>query len=356
MAQNIQPPKHRIYYKSLPKVELHRHLEGSLRLTTMMEIARSHNLDLPYKDAEKLRSLVQVRDGEPFTHQNFLSKFATLRHFYQSPEVIKQIARECIADAADDNIRYMELRFTPVALTRAQGFPLGEAMDWVIEAVKEASRIYDVETILIASVNRHESVELAEEVVKLAIDRMDQNIVALDLAGGEADFPGDTFEGVFREAQEAGMRITIHAAEWGGPENIELAINKLGAERIGHGVRVLEDPKVVEMVKERKITFEVCPTSNYQSGVYPAIDQHPLLEMIKAGLNVTINTDDPSISQIDLSDEYELACESLGLVIGTLRKTILNAARSAFLPDGKHDKLIKSLESEITEKTETFRQ
>lgn len=321
-------------------------MEGSLRLTTMIEIARKYNLDLP-KNVDEFRTLVQVREGEPLTDQNFLKKFSTLRLFYQSPEVIKRIAKQTIADAALDNIRYMELRFTPVALTRIKDFPLGEAMDWVIESVKEASEDYGVKTILIASVNRHESVELAEEVVKLSVDRINKGIVALDLAGGEADFPGDNFADLFKEAKQGGLRITIHAGEWGGPENIELAINKLHAERIGHGVRVMEDQKVVDLCVEKNITFEVCPTSNFQSGVVNTIPSIPLREMLDAGLDITINTDDPSISQIDLSDEYELACESLGLGKKHLEKTILNAAKAAFLPDEEYKNLVSTLEDEF---------
>ena len=204
-----------------------------------------------------------------------------------------------------------------------------------------------MQTRLIASVNRHESVELAEEVMHLAVDRKDNSIVGLDLAGSEADFPGEEFGGIFKEAKESGLRITIHAGEWGGPENIKMAIKKLGAERIGHGVRVLEDPKVMDLAQEHKVTFEVCPTSNHQSGIFSSIDEHPLLKMVEAGLGVTLNTDDPSISQIVLSDEYELACETLRLDRKILRESILYAAKAAFLPDGKHDGLVASLEKEF---------
>ncbi len=343
--------RHRIFYKSLPKVELHRHLEGSLRLSTMLEVARDFALDLPYKDTDKMRSLVQVRDGEPFTAPNFLKKFETLRQFYQSAEVIKRFAREAIADAAADNIRYLELRFTPVALTRIRGFPLAEATDWVIEAVRHASKEYGVATKLIASVNRHESLDLAEQVTRLAIDRMGKDIVALDLAGGEADYPGESFASLFREAKEAGLKITAHAGEWGGPENIIMVIEKLGAQRIGHGVRVLENGKAAALARERGVTFEVCPTSNYQSGVVPALNQHPLAKMIEAGLVVTINTDDPGISQIDLSDEYELACESLGLSLEQLEACILNAARAAFTTAKESKKMAKEMEKEFKEKS-----
>jgi adenosine deaminase len=335
------------YYKSLPKVELHRHLEGSINLSTMLDIARSHQLDLPYEDVEQFRPLVQVMDTDPYTFQNFLSKFASIRKFFRSPEVIKQITREVIADAAADNVRYLELRFTPVALTRIGGYPLGDSIDWVIEASEEASKELGITTRLIASVNRHESVELAEEVMQQAVARMERGVVALDLAGSENDFPGEEFAGIFREAKEAGLFITIHAGEWGGPEIVQLAVEKLSAERIGHGVRVLENPAVTEMARERQIVFEVCPTSNYQSGVFTSLDQHPLVKMIESGLRVTINTDDPGLSQITLSNEYKLACETLGLGLAELNASVLTAAESSFLPADEKQALIGRLEKEL---------
>lgn len=341
------------FYKSLPKIELHRHLEGSVQLSTMVEIARDFNLDLPFEDDAQFRPLVQVMDGEPFTFQNFLSKFASIRKFFRTPEVIQQITRDIIASAAKDNVRYIELRFTPVALTRINGHPLGDAMDWVIEAADEASKRYAITTRLIASVNRHEDLSLAEEVAQQAAARKARGIVALDLAGNEAEFPGNDFAALFREAKEAGLNITIHAGEWGGPDIVRLAMEKLSAERIGHGVRVMEDPDVVALAREREMVFEVCPTSNYQSGVTTSLGDHPLAAMIDAGLRVTLNTDDPAISRIELSDEYELAVETLGIPLADFTQTIMEAAEAAFLPDDEKSQLTASLEKELAAKIPT---
>lgn len=332
-------------YRALPKVELHRHLEGSLRLDTMVEIADDHGLDLPRKDRNRFRSLVQVLDEEPFTFQNFLSKFKTLRQFYRSPPVIERITRESVADAAADNVRYLELRFTPVALSRVGGFSLAEVMDWVIDSAQRAAEEYDVTTRLIASTNRHESPEMAARVAQLAAERRDRGVVGLDLAGDEANFSAQPFCEIFREARQDGLHITVHAGEWSGAQNVMEAIQELNAERIGHGVRVLEDEAAVALARERAIPFEVCVTSNYQSGVVPALDAHPLPEMIARGLNVTINTDDPSVSGIDLSDEYRVACESLGLTLGQLEERVLSAARAAFLPAEERSALVAELEA-----------
>ncbi len=333
-------------YFSLPKVELHRHLEGSLRLTTMLDVARLHGVTVP-ASMFNLSGLVQVQDKDPMTFSNFLDKFKTLRLFYKSPDVINRVTQEAIEDAARDNIRYMELRFTPVALSRAEGFPLHDVMDWVITSAKAAAEKYNVKVGLIASVNRHESLELAEQVAWLAAEHIQDGMVGMDLAGNEAEFKSEPFYDLFKEAKQAGLHVTIHAGEWGPAENIREAITKLGAERIGHGVRVLEDESIVALAKERNTTFEVCVTSNYQSGVVKSLPEHPLTRMAAAGLNVTVNTDDPSVSRITLSHEYQHACEDLKMPISTLKQTVLNAAQASFLPNDEKEKLVALLKSEI---------
>jgi adenosine deaminase len=329
------------YYQSLPKVDLHRHLEGSLRLDTLRDIADQFNIELPEKDG--LGPLVQVVSSDPNTPQNFLAKFEVLRNFYRSPQVISRITEETIADAAADNVRYLELRFTPAALSKIGGFPMGEVMDWVAEAAKNAQSKFQVATRLIASVNRHEPLALAEQVAALAVERQGKGIVGFDLAGDENGYPTSPFNEIFRDAHQDGLNITVHAGEWGGAKNVAQAIELLGAERIGHGVRVMEDEAVVSLSRERGTVFEVCVTSNYQSGVVDALNDHPIQRMMEAGLNVTIDTDDPSISQITLSDEYWVVCEKFGFSIEELQDRIIAAARAAFLPRKEQEVLVSSL-------------
>ena len=333
-------------YHALPKVELHRHLEGSLRLTTMLDVARSHGLTIPAGMLD-LSGLVQVQDKDPLTFNNFLDKFKTLRLFYRSPEVIDRVTREAVEDAAKDNIRYLELRFTPVALSRAEGFPLHDVMDWVLASSRAAAKEFGIQVGLIASVNRHESPELAEQVGWLAAARIADGLVGMDLAGNEAEFSALPFQGIFKEARQSGLHITIHAGEWAGAANVREAIEDLGAERIGHGVRVLEDNNVTALAAERHTTFEVCITSNYQSGVVPDLGKHPLASMLDHGLNATINTDDPSDSRITLSHEYQLAIDDLGLPMDMLKQTVLAAAEASFLPELERKKLVATLKREI---------
>ena len=299
-------------FTSMPKVDLHRHLEGSLRLSTMVAIARHDDLPVPKGTAE-LKPNVQMMAREEFGFRNFLAKFQTLRLFYRSPEIITRVAREAVEDAALDHLFYLELRFTPVALARAQNFALGDVIDWVCASVAQASQEFNLPTRLIASVNRHEPLALAEQVLGLVIDRAAHGIVGFDLAGNEADFPADPFVALFRQAQAAGLKVSLHAGEWGGAANVRQAIECGVVDRIGHGVRVLEDPRVVALARERAIPFEVCITSNVQTGVVADDHSHPLPQMLAAGLNAVICTDDPGISQITLGDEYRIASQVLGL-------------------------------------------
>jgi len=317
-----------------------------LRFETMLEVAWALSIDVQ-RDSLGLSPLVQMQEREAFTFQNFLAKFNTLRLFYRSPGVIRRITREAIEDAARDQVRYLELRFTPVALSRAEGYPLHEVINWVCKSAEQAAQDFGVIVRLIVSVNRHESLELAEQVIQLAGDFKQQGIVGVDLAGNEAEFPALPFAGIFKEAHQAGLHATIHAGEWDGADNVREAIEQLSAERIGHGVRVLEDESVIQLARERGTTFEVCITSNYQSGVVPALSAHPLPRMLQAGLEVTINTDDPSISRITLSDEYRLACEDLGLPRQVLKQRILAAAKAAFLLEAERLELVTELEKEL---------
>ena len=333
------------HYKVIPKVELHRHLEGSLRLSTLQEVARTYHLDLP--ETGRLRPLVQVSQEGPYSASNFLSKFFTLRKFFRSPEIIQRLAFEAIADAAMDNVRYIELRFTPAALSKVEGFPLGDVMDWVIAGVNQAKSELDIAVSLIVSVNRHESVDLAEQVVDLATARLPLGITGIDLAGDEARCPAKPFAGVIQEARQGGLHITIHAGEWAGAANVNEAIELLGAERIGHGIRVLENPSTVALARERGTVFEVCMTSNFQSGVVSTLKSHPLPRLLITGLKTTLNTDDPSICQIMLSHEYQLVCEVLGMPRNVLFGLIQTGAHAAFLPESQRTILEQTLEKEL---------
>ncbi|MBM4422565.1 MAG: adenosine deaminase [Chloroflexi bacterium] len=331
---------------ALPKIELHRHLEGSLRLTTLAEVNRDYRLGFPEDDLEVFRGYVQITD-EGGDFRLFLSKFGNLRRFYQSPELIRRFAYEAVADAAADNIHYMELRFTPMALAKAQNFALEEVTEWVIEAVDAAQKDLPIKVRLIVSFNRNEDVSIGQRATRIAIDNMHRGVVAIDLAGDEANYSAEPFTRLFYEAREAGLGLTVHAGEWAGVQNVMYAIEMIGAQRIGHGVRVMENSSAVAMAREHGIVFEVCVTSNVQSGVFQRFINHPIKTMCDVGLRATLNTDDPSVSNITLSDEAHIVAATFGLELADLNRMTITAAEASFLPPNEKQKLIEQFRAEL---------
>jgi adenosine deaminase len=307
----------------------------------MLEVVRREGLDLP-REASLLRPLVQVTPSEDLSFQNFLSKFAVLRSFYTDPAWIERFVTEAIEDAAADHIRYLELRFTPVALAQRGRFSLAQVVDWVIEAKTQAVDRFEIEVGLIVSMNRHEPVSLADQVMQVAVDRKGKGILGVDLAGNEAEFSPEPFLGLFAEAKREGLGVTVHAGEWAGAQSVRFAIAEMDADRIGHGVRVMEDKDAIAIANERRIPFEVCLSSNLHSGVVEDIHKHSILAMMDSGLQVTLNTDDPGVSDICLSDEYELAVNELGLSLTSMQGLILTGVQGAFLEPKKKAKLERS--------------
>ena len=323
-----------------PKIDLHRHLEGSLRLSTLAEIAREHGVDLPSWELEELRPYVQIVDDPP-DFQGFLSKFKLLRRFYSTREAVMRVAYEAVADAAADNIKYLELRFNPVALAKVQGFSYEEVANWVISAVDSAQHDHDIRVRLIAQIGRDESIAVARQVAEVAAAFQDRGFAGIDLAGDEITYPAARFAEVFQWAKAQGLHITIHAAEAGPASNIRDAIELLGAERIGHGVRAMEDLAVMDLLAKRNVTLEMCPTSNLQTGVISKLGQHPLWAYQQVGIRVTINTDDPSISNTTVTDEYLVALRGIGIPLRAIRQMVLTAAEAAFLPEAERQRLVE---------------
>ncbi len=332
--------------RALPKIDLHRHLEGSLRLRTLAEIAQEHNIDLPGYAIEDLRPLATVTGQAP-DYRRFLEKFEFLRRFYPTREAVQRVAYEAVADAADDNVKYLELRFNPVALARAQGFPLDAVSHWVCEAVSDAQLGHDIRTALIVQIGREERMRTASELAQVALAQRDEGIVGLDLAGDEERYPASRFSELFREARAQGLHTTVHAGEVGTPANIREAVEDLEAERIGHGVRCVEDPDVVQLIRERNVALEVCPTSNVQTGVVRDVWRHPLPAMLGLKLLVSINTDDPSVSDTTLTDEYWVAVSAMRISVDQIKQTIVTAAEASFQPPEERKRMASWFRREL---------
>lgn len=326
--------------RQFPKIDLHRHMEGSLRLETLAEVAREHGVNLPSYDIEELRPYVQFTDDVPDFY-NFLSKMELLRQFYSEDEAVERIAYEAVADASHDNIEYLELRVSPAG----KQIPAERVMYNVVKAVERTTREYPIQVRLLVTIVREFGVKVAEEVLELALDYQDRGVVGLDLAGHEETHPGKPFADVFQRARQAGLNVTIHAGEVGDASNVREAVELLGAQRIGHGVRAIEDHRVVRLLRERNVVLEVCPTSNLQTGVTHAFTQHPLRDLYHLAVPITINTDDPSISDTTLTDEYLVAVTAMGFSTRDIQKTILNAAHAAFLPQDEKQALIQKFQN-----------
>ncbi len=317
-----------------------------MRLSTLAEIAHQHGVDLPSWSPEELRPYVQVVDDTP-DFLGFLAKFKLLRRFYSNREAVMRIAYEAVADAAADNVRYLELRFNPVALGVNQGFSFEEVVDWVILATRQAQEDHPIQSRLIIQIGRHEP-QYARELAEIAVDRKGSGIVGLDLAGDEINYPVTNFVDVFQWAKKQGLHITAHAAEAGPASNVKSALEELGAERIGHGVRAMEDLSVIDLLKKYQAPLEMCPTSNMQTGIVPKLIKHPMFAFHQIGIPVTINTDDPSISNTTLTDEFLVATRGAGVPFRILPQMIMNAAGAAFLPEPEKARLVDWFEKALS--------
>jgi adenosine deaminase len=336
--------------QAMPKIDLHRHLEGSLRLETMAEISREHGLDFP-TTADELKPLICVTQDDPKTSKNFLAKFKAVRQFFRSMDIIERVVGEVVADAAEDGIVYLELFFTPQALAADQGLDLDRVFDVVLQSAGEASREHSIQVNLIVSINRHEPLPSAERVVQLALEKRESGLVGLDLAGDESHFGAEPFKPIFMQAHGGGLGLTVHAGEWGGPENIRFAIEELGAQRIGHGVRVLHDQSVMELVRDLNLACEVCLSSNRLTGVDLSLPDQPLTKLLQAGLQVTLNSDDPTILGTSLSQEFAIAILDHGLTVESLKGMTLAAVQAAFLEPRK----MRALEKDLIDRLMNFR-
>lgn len=331
--------------KQLPKVELHRHLEGSVRIETLIEVAQEFGVEMPEYETETLRPFVQMMPEEHRSFQNFLAKFKTIRQFFLSEEIVRRVTREAVEDAALDNIKYLELRFTPHALNSLIKRSVQDVVSWVCEEAQSVESNHDIKVRLIVSMNRHESQDIGRRALSAAIKHRENGVVAVDLAGREDEFPASLFRDIFIRAKKADLRVTIHAGEWGGAQSVWDAVGNLGADRVGHGIRVLEDPSMVNVLVQRGVVLEVCPTSNYHSGVVKTLDVHPFKELQLRGIPVTLNTDDPLISNITLTDELYRAMKIHNLTLDEIKAYILRGAKSSFLPDDERQALVNHFES-----------
>jgi len=330
------PTDLRAAISNLPKIELHRHLEGSIRPATMAGICRARGIELPTYDAVELANLVRLsRPADNLAA--FLEPLKLIKFCFADKEAISRISCEAVEDAHLDNVQYIELRFAPDFMAFYYHLSLLDVMDGIVEGVNLAERRFPVTAKLIVSLCRDHSPESrgpawpsAVEIARVAADYADRGVVGFDLSGVESGFPPELFKEPFEIARQAGLGITVHAGEDAGPESIRGAIECLGAARIGHGVRIVEDPEVLRLAVDRGVTFEICPTSNVLTRAVESLEDHPIRRLYDAGLPITINTDDPTMCGVTLTDEYTLITQQFGFTLAEIEHLIETARRAAF--------------------------
>ena len=293
--------------KKLPKVELHCHLDGSVRPQTVLDLAQAEGIDLPTYNLEDLKSYLQVPDDCP-SLKVYLERFALPNKVMQTADNLYRIATELIADVAADGVKYIEIRFAP-RLHMDKGLTFDEIVESLLQAIHEAPQKQGIHANLILCCMRNEDVKHSIEVVEAGQKFLGKGVVAVDLAGNEQDFPPELHKAAFDLAKEYGYHITVHAGETGIGENVEKSIQLLHAERIGHGLFCKDVPTSYNLVKSEQIPLEMCPKSNIDTKAVASYCQHPIGAFYKDGIFVTVNTDNMTVSNITETDEYEHLAE-----------------------------------------------
>ncbi len=314
---------------TIPFIDLHRHLDGNVRLETILDLGRQHNLPLPAWDLESLRPFVQITEPAPGV-MAFLEKFEWLVGVLVDYDACWRIAYENVEDAQREGLDYVELRFSPWFMSETHNLDPVGVVDAVVAGIESGRQDFGVKTNLIGIISRTYGAEVGSKELDALLTHRD-DFVALDLAGDESNFPGKLFVEHFKKARDAGWQITVHAGESAGANSIWQAINELGATRIGHAVRAVDDPALLDALGERGIGIEANLTSNLQTMTVPDLISHPMRAFIERDLLATINTDDPGISAIDLRYEYHIAAPAAGLSPAQIQQAQRNALKIAFL-------------------------
>lgn len=315
------------FIRAMPKVELHVHLEGSIRPETLLKLAHRNQVTLPADTVEGLRAWYNFVD---FPH--FVEIYIALSKCIRTPENIELIAREFLAGQAAQNIRYSEVTYTALTMYRHNQISFADQLAALNRAKAWAEAELDVSMNLIIDIPREVSLEDGLLVADWAIGGMGNGVAAFGLGGAEVGNPPEKFKAAFDRTRAAGLPSVPHAGETAGPASIWGALRALQADRIGHGVRCLEDPQLVEVLRARQIPLEVCPTSNVCLKVTARMDEHPLPNLLAEGLYVTLNSDDPPMFNTTLIDEYLAVVAAFGFGVETLEHLILNGVRASLLP------------------------
>jgi adenosine deaminase len=321
-----------------PLTDLHRHLDGNIRPSTIWQLSEEFSISLKHQNLEELIQATQIQ-VKTTDLLDFLQKMELGVSVLASEQACYRVAYENVEDAKQAGLTYAELRFSPVFMAHAHNLPIAQVVDAVVAGSKAGSKECGVPVNLIGILSRSYGEAMCHQELQ-ALLRAKDDIVALDLAGDEKGFPAIRFKEHFKLARDAGWNITVHAGEADGPQSIWQAIDELGATRIGHGVAAREDMALMDFMANNGISMECCLTSNFQTGACTDIAQHPIKTFMEKGIVVTLNTDDPGVSGIEIADEYKLAREVVGLSVAQLAQIQLNGVEVAFAPDSLKAELL----------------
>ena len=336
------------FIRSLPKAELHLHLEGSVDSPTLSELSRRHNTPIPPENnnygespdsgrelsAEDVNRLYQYRD---FT--GFMMAFKAVTERLRSPEDYELITYRLMQRLRSENVVHAEV-YVSVGVVLWRGFDFDAMFEGLERGRRRGERDFGVSLYWIFDAVRHFGAEAAERVVDRAIQFRDRNVIGIGIGGDERRGPAEWFRDAYARAKRAGLRLTAHAGETTGPETITASIDILGAERIGHGLSAIRDAALIKRLAESQIPVEICLSSNLRTGCCPSLEHHPLSQYLDVGMVVTINTDDPTMFQTTLSREYQLAQDAFGLTDAQLAGLAANSFRASFLPDERKRKFL----------------
>lgn len=332
------------FIRRMPKVELHVHLEGSIQPETLLLLAGRNGVRLPAETVEGLREWYTFTD---FDH--FIEIYITIASCICTPEDIEFVAREFLRGQARQRILYSEVTFTPsLHYNLNRHIPVNEQVAALSRARRWAADELGVAVGWVFDISRNvRPIEQSVDVARWAIAAMDEGVVGFGLGGPEVAHPAELFAEAFALAREAGLASVPHAGETVGPGSIRGAINILQARRIGHGVRCLEDPSLVELLRERQIPLEVCPSSNICLGVARSLEEHPLPQLLAAGLYVTINSDDPPMFNTTLTDEYLRITGTFGFDENAIEGFVRNGVRATLLPTPQREEMERAFDAEF---------
>lgn len=338
------PLIHSELLRRLPKAELHCHLDGSVRPETLLELAREFRQPVPRDDPDALRDYMRVDDARSL--EDYLARFDVTLGVMQTAPALERVAYELSIDAANDGVRYIEVRYAPVLNTR-RGLSLGEAVEAPLRGLERAERDGGAMARVIVCGLRHMAPDVSLELARLAVAYRDRGVVGFDLAGGELGNPASPHAPAFAYAREHDLACTCHAGEGADASSIREAVHVCGAHRIGHATRLYEDDSLMQYVNDRRIALEICLTSNVQTHAVESYEEHPLRQYFDRGMNVVLNTDNRLMSGTTLTDEYQHAATALGFTFDELAEIALNGFASGFLHWEERQRLIVRARQEI---------